>query len=467
MTAAEQSADAVDDNRQGSYYRPPLGGRLPWPKLALFASPALPLAALTIPLNVYLPNYYVSGVGLDIGTVGLLFMLARLFDVLIDPIMGSVSDRLGVPIGRRRFWILVAAPIVVVSTYFLYLPAKDATYEYLAFSLFCLYVGYTFLMIPLLSLAGDLSSDYHERSRIQGAVSLASSAGILGALAFAAVAEGFYAADPGRARMTALAGFVMILTPITALLCATAVREPKGESEPAAGWRDTWRVIAGNGYIGRVLLADLLYGITVGIVSAVLIFYLTRVARVENASLMLLFYFGGSIASVPFWLHVARRFSKHVAWRCMCLTAVPTLLIWLVMPSGSAVAAALALTFYGFSNGNCILILRSMIADFADQDELETGRRQTGFYFGLITMTSKVGLGLSVGFSFILLKWFGFDPANTTSLSAGARLGLDLSMIYVPSALFIVMAALLWRYPLDGRRHSELRAALQNRRARA
>jgi GPH family glycoside/pentoside/hexuronide:cation symporter len=68
------------------------GRRSSW-TLAAFAAPCLPLAALGLPLVVYLPEYYVSDLGLSLSVVGAAFLLVRLADIILDPILGGVMDR--------------------------------------------------------------------------------------------------------------------------------------------------------------------------------------------------------------------------------------------------------------------------------------------------------------------------------------------------------------------------------------
>ena len=61
---------------------------LPARLLAPFASASMPVAALGIPLTVYLPNYYASHIGLSLAAVGAAFSIVRLIDIVFDPMIG-------------------------------------------------------------------------------------------------------------------------------------------------------------------------------------------------------------------------------------------------------------------------------------------------------------------------------------------------------------------------------------------
>jgi Na+/melibiose symporter-like transporter len=63
------------------------------PRLIAFALPQWPLAAIGLPVAVFLPPFYAGELGLGVQAVGLVFLIARFWDVITDPIMGIVSDR--------------------------------------------------------------------------------------------------------------------------------------------------------------------------------------------------------------------------------------------------------------------------------------------------------------------------------------------------------------------------------------
>jgi Na+/melibiose symporter-like transporter len=99
------------------------GRRSSW-TLAAFAAPSLPLAALGLPLVVYLPEYYVSELGLSLSVVGSAFLLVRVADIILDPILGGMMDRTRTGIGRFRPWLAAAAPVLMLAAYFLFMAKR-------------------------------------------------------------------------------------------------------------------------------------------------------------------------------------------------------------------------------------------------------------------------------------------------------------------------------------------------------
>jgi Na+/melibiose symporter-like transporter len=69
---------------------------------------ALPIGAMAMPIAIYLPPFYSGSLGLSLTTVGLIFTLARLWDLITDPVMGVVIDRYGSRWGQYKHWVALS-----------------------------------------------------------------------------------------------------------------------------------------------------------------------------------------------------------------------------------------------------------------------------------------------------------------------------------------------------------------------
>ena len=89
----------------------------PLTRRTIFAhgSIGLPLAVIGYPLGIWIPAHYSGGLGLSLAIVGTVLMLARLTDVVTDPLMGEISDRWRTRFGRRRPWLLVGTPVMMLG----------------------------------------------------------------------------------------------------------------------------------------------------------------------------------------------------------------------------------------------------------------------------------------------------------------------------------------------------------------
>ena len=76
----------------------------------------MPLSIVSLPLLAFIPNYYVSDLGLDFAAVALVMLLARSFDAVTDPLIGFLSDRTNSRWGRRRIWMFLSIPCLLYTS---------------------------------------------------------------------------------------------------------------------------------------------------------------------------------------------------------------------------------------------------------------------------------------------------------------------------------------------------------------
>ena len=85
---------------------------------------------MAMPIAVYLPPLYGESLGLP-ATVGLVFTLARIWDVITDPIMGVVIDKYGSRWGQYKHWIAVSIPILMLAVYMVFLPNEESVTQFI------------------------------------------------------------------------------------------------------------------------------------------------------------------------------------------------------------------------------------------------------------------------------------------------------------------------------------------------
>ena len=141
------------------------------PKRTIYAhgTLGLPLAVIGYPLSIWIPAHYSGGLGISLAAVGTILMLARLTDVITDPIIGELSDRWRTRIGRRRPWLLMGTPIMMLGAYNLFVPAPGVGMFYFLTWLAIFFVGSTMILLPHRAWGAELSPDYHQRSRVTAA----------------------------------------------------------------------------------------------------------------------------------------------------------------------------------------------------------------------------------------------------------------------------------------------------------
>jgi Na+/melibiose symporter-like transporter len=104
-------------------------------------------------------------------------------------------------------------------------------------------------------------------------------------------------------------------------------------------------------------------------------------------------------------------------------------------------------------------MLRSMVADIADQHRLKTGEDRSALFFSVFSVSSKAAMAAAVGIALPLVGWAGFDPKSVHN-SEHALTVLLLVFALGPATCHLISALLVHRFPLDEAAHSDVRRAL-------
>lgn len=415
--------------------------------LLLYGLPALPLAVMGVPMYVFLPGFYSETLGL--GAVGAALLVARLWDVVTDPLIGSLGDRLQTRWGRRRPLIAAGTPLLLVSAWALFRPPDDVTLAYLLGWGLAAYLGWTLMSLPYTAWGAELSEDYDERSSLTASREGFMIAGTLLAVAWPALI------GAGRADAATLSGLAWVLVtglPLAVALCLRYVPEYRLASHPV-GWRAGWRLLRGNRPFMRLVAAYVINGMANGLPASLFTLFVAHVLAARDwTGILLLAYFITGVAALPAWLWLSRHVGKHrtwalsMLWNCLVFAWVPFLGAgdtWLFLAicvlSGVSVAVDMALP-------------AAIQADLVDLDTAAGGGRRTGLYFGIWNVATKLALALAVGVAFPALQWLGFDA--TDPASGDGTLALALFYGGLPILFKVGATALVWNFPHDRAAHA-------------
>lgn len=427
-------------------------------RLLAYGLPGLPLAVLGLPLYVLLPPYY-ADLGVPLSLVGSVLLLARLFDVLSDPAIGILSDRLHTPFGRRKPWIALGTPLLMAGGWALLVPGETASATWLLSFSVLTYLGWTLILLPYSALGAELSDAYHERSRITAAREGAVIAGTLLAVGLPGVLA-WQGRDSG-VQLQALAWLLILSLPVAVGILLAGVREPavrSGPARPPRRWREGLRLLAGNRPFVRLLAAYLLNGMANGLPATLVVLFVKHVLQLpDKLGLFLGVYFLAGVLALPAWLALSRRLGKHRTWAVSMLWAC-AVFVWVpALGADDFYPFLLICALSGVSLGVDVALPASMQADVIDLDTARGGGGRAGLYFGLWGMATKLALALAVGVAYPLLDAAGFDPKAATPEGLRALAWLYAAL---PVLLKFISVALVWRFPLDAERHAALRSRL-------
>lgn len=430
-------------------------------RLAAFVSPEAPLAAFLMMVVVFVPPFYAGSMGLGLSVVGLIFGLTKLWDVVTDPTFGVLSDRWHTRWGRRRPWLVISLPILLLCTYQVFMPQAPISGVYFAVWMIVLYVGWTLASVSHISWAAELSDDYHERSRISGFKQAAGLVGGLGVMLIVAIADhstGFTETD----RLGLVAKVLMVLLPLCFLAALLATPEPKTTKGPyLTPTEKPFRVIINNSPLRRLLFVNLLLGIAIGSIGGMFLFYVEDVLLLGDwASFALIPWFISGLLFLPICMALSRKIGKH---KTLCVALIYYIIVsvtFLFVPEGNVIFACLALLLLGPNQAVSTYIPSAIMADVTDFDAVQTGKRRTGLYMSLLQTSSKIAAAFAVGLSYPILSLIGFDASPEANNSAGVLFNIRWLVFLFPAGLYALVIVVMWRFPLDEKQQLILREKL-------
>ncbi len=440
------------------------GRRVPWFQIFSYVAPSLPLAAVGMPLVVHLPQFYASHeVGIPLAMTGFVFMVLRMIDVFFDPLAGFVSDRWRTRWGRRKPMMALGTPLLAIGLWFVFVPGGPVSPWYLGFWLFVMYLGWSSTVIPHLSWGAELSTEYHERSRIYGWSQASTVIGMVGVLVLPAILENAGTFSMA-AQVMAMAVFSIVFLLPTVVLNLWFVPEPEVKLNTHAGILPTIRFLMNNGSFWRVIGADLLVSTSAGATGAMFFFFSRLALDLPKISgTLLLAYFVTGCVCIPLWIRLAHRVGKHRALMVSFVYSCLTMPILLFVPAGSFAWALAAFLVIGINYSAPTFLLRSMMADIADADTAETNAERAGVMYSFLALTAKLGFAIAVGVTFSALSAVGFDPKIVNTPEA-----IDhMRMVYViiPVVVHLLGLAVLYGYKLDETKQRRLREEIEQRRS--
>lgn len=432
-------------------------------RLAAFAAPSLPLAAMGLPFVVQLPAHYSGHVGIEEGLVGIIFMAARLLDIGVDLGVGLAMDQTRTRWGRFTPWLVVGCPLLSIGAYFLFFAEPGTSPIQLAIVLFATYCAFSMATLSQAALGATLSDDYNERSRVFTWWQAGNIIGMLLVLLLPVIVLG-PGSDPA-AGVHAMGWFVIILAPIGAIICALFAREAQPKAAPQKTSIADFKALLTSKACRRLLTADLVLMFSSGVTGGLFLFFFTAVKHydMQASSALLLIYFIAGLIGTPVWTLLARRTAKHVALMTACVYAMVTQPMILFLPEGQFAMAAIGMAVAGLVYAAPAYLLRAMMADVGDEDLLTTGKDRTGLLYAMVTLTGKAGYAFAVGVTFVGLGAFGYEAELVAQNTAAALMGLTVMFIALPVVCCVAGAALLKGYPLDAARSAAVQAQLAAR----
>ena len=283
--------------------------------LFFYSLAEMPINIALFPILVFIPKFYTGEMGVPLALAANIILAVRIFDVFTDPVVGYINDRTNTKWGRRRPWIAIATPLLMVSIYMLFIPPEGAGALHLFLWMFLLSIGTTMLIIPYYAWGAELSPDYNERSRITGWRSISGVVGSLSAQLIPTIALVFFGLG-GSTNVLYIVGIAsVIIMPICVFFTVLKVPESKDYIQSNISPIKGFKIMLENSPFKRLIMAFMFGGIAFSITIPLYLFFITYVLKAEEMAIfMLTFFYLTNIIAVPFWVWLSKQIGKHKAY---------------------------------------------------------------------------------------------------------------------------------------------------------
>jgi glycoside/pentoside/hexuronide:cation symporter, GPH family len=410
----------------------------------------------TVP-GLLLLFYLTDVLGVAAGIAGLVVFAPKAWDVLLNPWVGSRSDRTTHRWGPRRPWMLaggLALPPLFVLVFAGPGAPPGPAGAWVAVTFLLAATAYGCFQVPYVAQPAEITLDPDERATLMSWRVAALALGILVAGAGAPAVVDL--AGGGRAGYLAMAGFVAVLLAVGMLGAVAGTRSaPTLTRVRSEGRLGTTLRLAGRSRPFRVLLTGfVVQALGIGVMLAGVPYYSRQVLGDPAAgSLLFAALVAPAVLVMPLWLSVSRRVGKRaglLAASALFTAAAAGLAVGDAYGTGPVVALVVLV---GAGYAGMQMFPLAMLPDVIAADEAASGERRAGVFTGVWTAAETLGLALGPGLLGALLGAAGYVSSTGSEAAAqpdSAVLAVQLGFSVVPALFVLASLPVLARYRLEG-----------------
>jgi glycoside/pentoside/hexuronide:cation symporter, GPH family len=429
-----------------------------------------------IPSNIlvfFLLFFLTSVAGLNPTLAGSVLLISKVWDAINDPMIGWLSDRTRSPLGKRYPWMLAGAiPLAICFFLQWFVPAianQWVLFAYYAGIALLFDVAFTAVAVPYSSLAAELTQGYDERTSL---VSFKAAFSIGASIFSLALAQVIFAkvANPSQ-RYLILGGVCGTIAMFAVYLCVwgthkrhklVQTQRTRNVNPPSLPIRQQLKIALSNFPFLCVICIYLCSWLGLQVTAAILPYFVINWMRLPDSHFTqtALAVQGTALAMMFFWSPVGQRLGKRaIYWMGIPLTICALVGLCFLQPGQVSLMYVLAV-MAGFGLSTAYLVPWSMLPDVVDLDELNTGQRREGIFYGLVVQLQKIALAIALFLVGKILDWSGFIPTSSgQSIPSQPDSALwAIRLLIGPLPALVLIGGLVWTYfyPISRQMHGEI-----------
>lgn len=413
-----------------------------------YSAGAFAINVFTQTFATYAVFFYVDQLQVSADAIGLAIGVLGILNAVLNPLLGHLSDRTHTRFGRRIPYMALGSIPFAVSFILLFTPHVANDHLPLYFFATALLYDITFVLVALnwTALFPEMFTTLAERSAVSA---WRQAFGILGTLFGVALPPILYSTI-GWSVMAYVFGFLGLFSVWISLYGAREHAGVQTRTSHLRIWPAITHTFVNRSFVSYVFMSFFVQFPFV-LIPSVVPFFMKYVLRVDDVftTLLLGTLFLVAVPCLYLWSALAKRFGARMAMgmstslfgaALVPFAFVHSLLsVWLLMlPLGAGMAGL-------------FVLLDVLISDVIDEDEMKSGVRREGMYYGVQGFIVRFGVTLQAITLSVVLTSTGFSSQRVVQ-SAPAIAGMRDLLSVVPVASLALALLCLRLYPLHGRR---------------
>ncbi|MFI3229157.1 MAG: glycoside-pentoside-hexuronide (GPH):cation symporter [Bacillota bacterium] len=417
-------------------------------------------------VSSYALVYFTQGMGLSLASWGIIVVLAKIFDAINDPIIGSMVDkRKPTANGKFRPWIFYGSFAILITTVLMFVDISAWNYGIkFAYALitYCLWsIAYTSANVPYGALNTVLTEDISERAKLSSFRNIGAGLAVLPVMIILPLIV-YAESDTGIEELVA-SRFVWIaivmgligMLGFMALYFLTRERLPYAESKEKYNLKKSLKDFCKNRPVLGIGLASFAQlGLVMSMQTTMQTVFQVYFMNTSMTALASVLLFAPMIFLIPFVGKLTQKFGKkEISLYPMILSVVVLLaMLFIDFPRTNA-GALIYIAMMSVANlgiGLFTLVTWSFVADAVDYQELKSGRREEGTVYSIYSFIRKLAQAFCQGAIVVMYIIIGLDTNNITATTdAVATSTMRISIILPFVGIIIMLLALALVYNLD------------------
>ena len=420
----------------------------------------------------FLMIYFTDVVGINPAFVGTLFLMARLWDAINDPIMGMIADNTRSRFGKFRPWIFIGTILNSVVLFLLFRkPDLEGTSLYLYYSVMYILWGmtYTIMDIPYWSMIPTLATTKEDREKISVVPRIFASLGGLTVTTFGiALVNKLGNGNQIKGFEYFALGIVIIFIISTIVTCINVKEKTQVQvNNEKVNIKQAFNILKQNDQLLVFIGIVLAYNLAMQLAGGAAIYYFKYVAGKESLFSLYSFFKVAEIGGLMLFPVVTRKIGRQQVFRMATILpmfGLITLFISGLIAPQSILFISVSAVLLNLGSGFLLGSTTVMLADIVDYGEYKLGSRNESIIFSAQTLLVKLASALSGWLIGVGLSLIGY-VAGAAVQSNITIIGIRVIMTIIPSIVALVMYVIYKsKYKINGSFHDEILQVIGSRK---